>query len=162
VLRSIPRGCSWYEIKIGSIAQNIGPLFCDVTSRDKAYITLTLTCRSPPKRCWPCTFAMASKPDIGTLLKSYSTLSLTDISPDFSYYGGAESLSEGKRSPRRTVIASPTEADDGVSHPAPPQDPSDFLWLMTEEPHRTRRMQILKAHPEVGRSPLHSSLSYLL
>ncbi|WFD31656.1 hypothetical protein MSPP1_002695 [Malassezia sp. CBS 17886] len=27
----------------------------------------------------------------------------------------------------------------------------DFLWAMTEEPHRTRRMAILKAHPEVRR-----------
>ncbi|GAA5962978.1 hypothetical protein JCM21900_004330 [Sporobolomyces salmonicolor] len=31
----------------------------------------------------------------------------------------------------------------------PPQDRSDFLWMMTEEPHRTRRMAIMKAHPEV-------------
>ena len=27
----------------------------------------------------------------------------------------------------------------------------DFLWMTTEEPHRSRRMAILKAHPEVGR-----------
>jgi len=33
---------------------------------------------------------------------------------------------------------------------SPPQDHSDFLWLMTEEPHRTRRNAILKAHPEVN------------
>ncbi|KAG8216495.1 hypothetical protein J3R82DRAFT_6609 [Butyriboletus roseoflavus] len=52
---------------------------------------------------------------------------------DFSYFGGAESLAEGKRSPRRTVVASPTVNDDGRSHPGPPQDPADFLWLMTEE-----------------------------
>ena len=26
----------------------------------------------------------------------------------------------------------------------------DFLWMTTEEPHRSRRMAILKAHPEVG------------
>lgn len=67
---------------------------------------------------------------------------------DFSYYGGAESLSEG-RSPRRTTVIAPTEKDNGVSHVAPPQDPSDFLWIMTEEPHRSRRMAIMKAHPEV-------------
>ena len=35
-------------------------------------------------------------------------------------------------------------------YPAPPQDPKDFLWLMTEEPHRTRRLAIMKAHPEVS------------
>jgi len=69
---------------------------------------------------------------------------------DFSYFGGAESLLEGKwRSPRRTEVPKPTDKDDGQSYPAAPQDPSDFLWLMTEEPHRTRRMEIMKAHPEV-------------
>lgn len=26
----------------------------------------------------------------------------------------------------------------------------DFLWMTTEEPHRSRRMAILKAHPEVS------------
>ncbi|SCZ97269.1 BZ3500_MvSof-1268-A1-R1_Chr4-2g07100 [Microbotryum saponariae] len=31
----------------------------------------------------------------------------------------------------------------------PEQDPNDFLWLMTEEPHRTRRKAVLKAHPEI-------------
>ena len=31
----------------------------------------------------------------------------------------------------------------------PPQDHSDFLWQMNEEPHRSRRMAIMKAHPEV-------------
>ncbi|KAJ9100655.1 hypothetical protein QFC21_003700 [Naganishia friedmannii] len=30
-----------------------------------------------------------------------------------------------------------------------PQDPNDFLWMLTEEPHRSRRKAILKAHPEV-------------
>lgn len=87
---------------------------------------------------------------------------------DFSYFGGAESLTEGKkapifdphRSPRRTVITSPTTKDDGRTHPGPPQDPSDFLWLMTEEPHRSRRMAIMKAHPEVR--PMLTHLSVLV
>lgn len=39
-----------------------------------------------------------------------------------------------------------------------PHDGEDFLWLLTEEPHRTRRQAILKAHPEIktlmGREPL--------
>ncbi|KAE8227445.1 hypothetical protein CF319_g55 [Tilletia indica] len=39
-----------------------------------------------------------------------------------------------------------------------PQDASEFLWLLTEEPHRTRRAAILKDHPEVrtlmGHEPL--------
>lgn len=41
---------------------------------------------------------------------------------------------------------------------AQPQDTKDFLWLLTEEPHRSRRQVILKAHPEIktlmGREPL--------
>lgn len=28
----------------------------------------------------------------------------------------------------------------------------DFFWTYTEEPHRTRRLAIIKAHPEVTRS----------
>ncbi|TCD68855.1 hypothetical protein EIP91_009569 [Steccherinum ochraceum] len=67
---------------------------------------------------------------------------------DYSYYGGAESFAEG-RSPRRTVIPSPKVKDDGKTHFGPPQDPSEFLWIMTEEPHRSRRKEIMKAHPEV-------------
>ncbi|KAG8723525.1 hypothetical protein FRC09_002952 [Ceratobasidium sp. 395] len=70
---------------------------------------------------------------------------------DFSLFGGAESLSEGRKvapsHPRRTETVRRTEADRSI--PRPPHDPSDFLWLMTEEPHRSRRQAILKAHPEV-------------
>ncbi|CAE6393450.1 unnamed protein product [Rhizoctonia solani] len=69
---------------------------------------------------------------------------------DFSLFGGAESLAEGRSHPihpRRTVTVSPTESDAHI--PKAPQDPSNFLWLMTEEPHRSRRQAILKAHPEV-------------
>ncbi|EDR13675.1 delta 15-fatty acid desaturase protein, partial [Laccaria bicolor S238N-H82] len=35
----------------------------------------------------------------------------------------------------------------------------DFLWLMTEEPHRTRRMAIMKAHPEVTKLMGHEPLT---
>ncbi|KAJ7201692.1 dihydroceramide delta(4)-desaturase [Mycena pura] len=83
-------------------------------------------------------------------------------SVDFSLFGGAESLSEGKpaaRSPRRTAVTRPTEQDDGTAHIRPPQNPSDFLWLMTEEPHRTRRMEILKSHPEVTKLMGHEPLT---
>lgn len=43
------------------------------------------------------------------------------------------------------------KSSNSNSKPSPPMpaDPADFLWLMTEEPHRSRRMAILKAHPEV-------------
>lgn len=30
-----------------------------------------------------------------------------------------------------------------------PAGRNDFFWAYTEEPHRTRRMAIIKAHPEV-------------
>lgn len=75
--------------------------------------------------------------------------------PDFSLFGGAEGFDEGRRdkcnrSPRRTFATQEKGAGDGYVYPAPPQDPKDFLWLMTEEPHRTRRMAIMKAHPEVS------------
>jgi hypothetical protein len=69
------------------------------------------------------------------------------ILTDFSLFGGAESFSDGKRSPRRTFR--PGGDTDTNAYPSPPQNPADFLWLMTEEPHRTRRMAIMKAHPEV-------------
>ncbi|KAF9255974.1 hypothetical protein L218DRAFT_1029237 [Marasmius fiardii PR-910] len=78
---------------------------------------------------------------------------------DYSLYGGAESLHDG-RSPRRTVVPNASLAkDNGQYHFGPPQDPNDFLWLMTEEPHRTRRMAIMKAHPEVTKLMGHEPLT---
>ncbi|KAG8784522.1 hypothetical protein FRC15_003116 [Serendipita sp. 397] len=84
---------------------------------------------------------------------------------DFSLYGGAESLTEGRfiapssnRAPRRTIVETGT-ANENSKHIRPPQDPSDFLWLMTEEPHRSRRMQILKAHPQVTKLMGHEPLT---
>ncbi|KAF9515137.1 hypothetical protein BS47DRAFT_1376351 [Hydnum rufescens UP504] len=62
---------------------------------------------------------------------------------DWSLYGGAESLDTR---PRRTISMQPSGHPPARGHP---KEPSDFLWLMTEEPHRSRRMAILKAHPEV-------------
>ncbi|GLB39083.1 putative sphingolipid Delta4-desaturase (DES) [Lyophyllum shimeji] len=76
---------------------------------------------------------------------------------DYSLFGGADSLTEGKRSPRRTFL--PNGDTNANLYPGPPQDPSDFLWLMTEEPHRTRRMAIMKAHPEVTRLMGHEPLT---
>ena len=44
------------------------------------------------------------------------------------------------------------QADGGVS-PAERESMEkkykDFFWTYTEEPHRTRRLAIIKAHPEV-------------
>ncbi|BGP27273.1 sphingolipid delta-4 desaturase [Rhodotorula toruloides] len=41
----------------------------------------------------------------------------------------------------------------------PPLDGNDFLWQMTEEPHRTRRKAILKAHPEITKLMGHEPLT---
>jgi sphingolipid delta-4 desaturase len=61
------------------------------------------------------------------------------------------------RSPRRVFAAEEGTKGGRDVHSVAPQDPKDFLWLMTEEPHRTRRMAIMKAHPEV-RYFVHSHL----
>ena len=88
-------------------------------------------------------------------------------SEDFSLFGGAESFDEGrgdkcKRSPRRTFTTQEQGAGDRYVYPAPPQDPKDFLWLMTEEPHRTRRMAIMKAHPEVSVEQVSDKVFFLI
>lgn len=66
------------------------------------------------------------------------------LESDWSLYGGAESF-EGR--PRRTVRADGQKAEPLFR--MAPKNPSDFLWTMTEEPHRSRRMTLMKAHPEV-------------
>lgn len=93
----------------------------------------------------------STEKDIGTrlCLFYFKKMIVRFVNADYSYFGGAESFQEG-RSPRRTVVVSPSVKDDGKTHFGPPQNPSDFLWLMTEEPHRSRRMAIMKAHPEVS------------
>lgn len=97
--------------------------------------------------------AVGKDGSLGEILYCFSFFSCRSINgwllwSDFSYFGGAESLSEG-RTPRRTSVTAPSKLDDGKSFTGPPQDPNDFLWLMTEEPHRSRRTAIIKAHPEV-------------
>ncbi|KAK2465597.1 hypothetical protein APHAL10511_002489 [Amanita phalloides] len=82
------------------------------------------------------------------------------MSVDFSLFGGADSLSEGNRTPRRAFVPG-TESDHAAMrhYPGPPQNPRDFLWLMTEEPHRTRRMEIMQAHPQVTKLMGHEPLT---
>lgn len=67
---------------------------------------------------------------------------------DWSYYGGAESLPPERREALAREVAGaawmPPIADKPQAH-------DDFLWALNEEPHRTRRMAILRAHPEVRR-----------
>lgn len=51
-----------------------------------------------------------------------------------------------------TVTKTPAQGKKGDSSTDAEQD---FFWTYTEEPHRTRRLAIIKAHPEVfcGLSP---------
>ncbi|GAA5827069.1 hypothetical protein JCM5353_001859 [Sporobolomyces roseus] len=64
-----------------------------------------------------------------------------------------EELSEEERSPKLPGLE---WAPKTVN---PPQDGSDFLWMMTEEPHRSRRKAIMKAHPEVTKLMGHEPLT---
>ena len=41
-----------------------------------------------------------------------------------------------------------TKSDSKTDSPLTGKE-QDFFWTYTEEPHRTRRMAIIKAHPEV-------------
>ncbi|WWD08436.1 hypothetical protein V865_006548 [Kwoniella europaea PYCC6329] len=69
------------------------------------------------------------------------TASSTTSSPELSSYesseNGVEELSEPIISAEKL-----RQIEKMESNP-------DFLWMTTEEPHRSRRMAILKAHPEV-------------
>lgn len=101
-------------------------------------------------------------------------LKATSSSVDYSLFGGAEilppSLSHlsSTSSSSSSNINSSSSSDSSDSEEAisyekngeakagdawlpqkVDQDRSDFLWMMNEEPHRSRRRAILKAHPEV-------------
>jgi len=47
------------------------------------------------------------------------------------------------RSADQDTPSKPSTAKEGNEHDI-------FFWTYTEEPHRTRRQAIIKAHPEVG------------
>lgn len=74
-----------------------------------------------------------------------------------------DSLSEDEAETRATTPGEELAEEDRVwKRPGeqwaprpvePPQDGTDFLWMMTEEPHRSRRKAIMKAHPEVREIP---------
>ena len=58
-----------------------------------------------------------------------------------------------------TATASPcTRAEAKAELSASEPDSSPFFWSYTEEPHRTRRQAIIKAHPEVKHRGLVQSL----
>lgn len=56
-------------------------------------------------------------------------------------------LSSGSLSSSENEIETETELEKEEKKFDDPYP--DFLWMTTEEPHRSRRMAILKAHPEV-------------
>ena len=62
---------------------------------------------------------------------------------DWSLYGGAE------ESAPRKAEAEPAGRPWMPHIAEKPLPTDDFLWALNEEPHKTRRMAILKAHPEV-------------
>lgn len=71
---------------------------------------------------------------------------------DWSLYGGVES-SHRKSDPAAT-------GRPWMPHVSEKPLPSDdFLWSLNEEPHRTRRIAILKAHPEVRKLMGHEPLT---
>lgn len=54
---------------------------------------------------------------------------------------------------------SKTEKETAISNPVEGHNDADhFFWTYTEEPHRTRRQAIIKAHPEVLFDVLKSQL----
>jgi len=58
---------------------------------------------------------------------------------------------------RVSAKKSQPQADNASPRIAPPADSSvedKFFWTYTEEPHRSRRQAIIKAHPEVCESPI--------
>lgn len=61
-----------------------------------------------------------------------------------------------KPSKRKTAAAANGAAAGKLTteaQPAPASKERDFFWTYTEEPHRTRRLAIIKAHPEVRLLP---------
>ncbi|ATY65974.1 dihydroceramide delta(4)-desaturase [Cordyceps militaris] len=49
----------------------------------------------------------------------------------------------GQKAAAQQTLAAPTETRTDAN------GPKDFFWTYTEEPHRTRRLQIIKKHPEI-------------
>ncbi len=59
-----------------------------------------------------------------------------------------------RREPANGKPSSKANGANGHDAPAEAQQDDagyrDFFWTYTEEPHRTRRLAIIKAHPEVS------------
>ena len=70
----------------------------------------------------------------------------------------ASSTATTKTSSKRTGAAAngPATPASGSADAVAAND-RDFFWTYTEEPHRTRRLAIIKAHPEACHRGLHSA-----
>lgn len=51
---------------------------------------------------------------------------------------------------RKDVAVNGTASSDSTTAAVDDAKYRDFFWTYTEEPHRTRRLAIIKAHPEVS------------
>ncbi|KAH9822691.1 fatty acid desaturase-domain-containing protein [Melampsora americana] len=100
-----------------------------------------------------------------------------DSKPNWSLFAGAESIGPTHSTPTTSSEDISTLSDSSSSSsnqenqhlnsrkgdPWKPkmigisQDPNDWLWLMSEEPHKSRRKAILKSHPEVTKLMGHTT-----
>ena len=53
------------------------------------------------------------------------------------------------KTPKQRKSAATKNSGKESAKDAAPADANDFFWTYTEEPHRTRRIAIIKSHPEV-------------
>ncbi|KNZ57514.1 sphingolipid delta-4 desaturase [Puccinia sorghi] len=104
-----------------------------------------------------------------------NNFAMTDSSINWSLLAGAETIkplsshstSTSKSSSSSSISSSSIPKNDKrATTKADPwmpkmiglsQDPNDWLWQMTEEPHRSRRRAILKDHPEIRNLMGHTS-----
>ena len=53
------------------------------------------------------------------------------------------------QSGRKVIASGGEEGNEAGKLSIPESVQEDFFWTYTEEPHQTRRLEIIKAHPEV-------------
>lgn len=75
---------------------------------------------------------------------------------DWSLYGGMEETAPGEKYTPAVAVPGKPWMPSIAKAPLPDDD---FLWALNEEPHRTRRLAILKAHPEVKKLMGHEPLT---
>ncbi|WVW80900.1 hypothetical protein I302_102891 [Kwoniella bestiolae CBS 10118] len=91
----------------------------------------------------PPTSSLTSRPKLNIKNADKADTASTTSSPELSSYESSENGVE--------EIAEPIISAEKLKQIEKMEGNPDFLWMTTEEPHRSRRMAILKAHPEVRR-----------